>query len=267
MIKHLLNETYLLTSVKYSVFNGYLGLTSVGKRQNISHCLDNVQLVTPNLKTDILLAQLAVTEWCIESLRNHILKDLPNRNGKQKMTNVKINLNLGTYTLLRDVPRARILLSILGMLASNYYIAIELSPLVNSGVISSVLSLLRQTGCDQSIVRKVSELYVLYADMVENCKPKTSSLSGPELAGLMKLGTRVVRGIDWKWGDQDGPPPGEGCVIGELGDDGWVRVEWANGTTNSYRMGKEGKYDLTLASPPSPVTSETDTEEPSEGGK
>lgn len=54
-------------------------------------------------------------------------------------------------------------------------------------------------------------------------------------------------------------------MIGELGEDGWVRVEWTNGTTNSYRMGKEGKYDLTLASPPSPVTSDTDTEEVSEG--
>lgn len=50
-------------------------------------------------------------------------------------------------------------------------------------------------------------------------------------------------------------------MIGELGDDGWVRVEWSNGTTNSYRMGIEGKYDLTLASPPSPVTSESETEE------
>lgn len=56
-------------------------------------------------------------------------------------------------------------------------------------------------------------------------------------------------------------------MIGELGDDGWVRVEWANGTTNSYRMGMEGKYDLTLASPPSPVVSETETEEPSVNSK
>lgn len=48
-----------------------------------------------------------------------------------------------------------------------------------------------------------------------------------------------------------------------MGDDGWIRVEWANGTTNSYRMGKEGMYDLALASPPSPVSSEaTETEEP-----
>lgn len=43
-----------------------------------------------------------------------------------------------------------------------------------------------------------------------------------------------------------------------------MRVEWSNGTTNSYRMGKEGKYDLTLASPPSPVLSDTDSDEASD---
>lgn len=51
---------------------------------------------------------------------------------------------------------------------------------------------------------------------------------------------------------QDGNPPGEGRVIGDLGDDGWVRVQWDNGATNSYRMGREGKFDLSLAQPPSP---------------
>lgn len=266
MMKSLLNQTYLLTSVKYAILNGYLGISYLDKRQNVAHCLENVHLITPNLKTEILLAQWCVTEWCIDTLRNLILKDLPSRTSKQKVNSAKVNLNLGTYTLLRDIPRARLLLIILGILSSNHYTSIELSPLVNSGVISSVLSLLRQTGSDQTSCKKVSELHVLYADMIENTKPKSSTLSGVELANLMKLDTRVVRGADWKWGDQDGSPPGEGRVIGELGEDGWVRVEWANGSTNSYRMGKEGKYDLNLASPPSPITSETDTEEVSEGG-
>lgn len=67
---------------------------------------------------------------------------------------------------------------------------------------------------------------------------------------MMKIGTRVRRGPDWKWGNQDGIPPGEGRVIGELGDDGWIRIQWATGTTNSYRMGKDGKYDLKLAEGP-----------------
>ncbi|KAJ8985747.1 hypothetical protein NQ317_014400 [Molorchus minor] len=262
MISHLLNQPHLLNSIKYAITNGYLGLH---KRNEVArHCLDDIELVTPYLKTEVLLSQLAVTEWCVDTLRGYILRDMPGKSGKTKGTSAKVNLNLGTYTLLRDIPRARMLLAILGVLASNRYNALELNPLVNSGVVSSVLSLLKQAGSDQSIVRKVSEFYVLYADMIENNKPKTSFLSGPELASYMKLGTRVVRGADWKWGDQDGNPPGEGRVIGELGDDGWVRVEWANGTTNSYRMGIEGKYDLNLASPPSPVTSETETEETSD---
>lgn len=38
-------------------------------------------------------------------------------------------------------------------------------------------------------------------------------------------------------------------MIGELGEDGWIRVQWDTGSTNSYRMGKENKYDLRLAEP------------------
>ena len=32
----------------------------------------------------------------------------------------------------------------------------------------------------------------------------------------MVPGARVVRGMDWKWRDQDGSPSGEGTVTGEL---------------------------------------------------
>ncbi|KAG8235154.1 hypothetical protein J437_LFUL015194, partial [Ladona fulva] len=64
---------------------------------------------------------------------------------------------------------------------------------------------------------------------------------------------------------KDGVPPGEGRVIGELGEDGWIRVQWDNGSTNSYRMGKEGKFDLCLAHPPTPPPS--DPESDSEDGE
>ena len=97
---------------------------------------------------------------------------------------------------------------------------------------------------------------------------------------MMKLGTRVVRGRDWKWQDQDGYL--EGVVIGELEPDGWVRVRWNSGATNSYRlveltsiiegeftsahtrrMGKEDKYDLQLARTPQadPSDKKSDKEE------
>ncbi|XP_048524463.1 E3 ubiquitin-protein ligase HERC2 [Dendroctonus ponderosae] len=256
MITHLIDETFLLTSVKYSIINGYLGLD---KRDNqAQHCLENIHLVTPFLKTEMLLAQLNIVEWCIRNLRNYILRDVPSKASKLK-GNAKVSLNLGTYTLLRDIPRARMLLALLGILASNYYNALELNPLINSGVLSSVLALLKQTGCDQALVRKVSEFYVLYADAVDVNRPRARVLNGSELTKLMKIGAKVARGADWKWGDQDGIPPGEGRIIGELGEDGWIRVEWSNGTTNSYRMGVEGKFDLTVTSPPSPVSSESET--------
>lgn len=35
----------------------------------------------------------------------------------------------------------------------------------------------------------------------------------------MKIGTRVARGADWKWGDQDGAS-GIGRIISEVGEDG-----------------------------------------------
>ncbi|XP_056283262.1 E3 ubiquitin-protein ligase HECTD1 isoform X2 [Pseudoliparis swirei] len=59
-------------------------------------------------------------------------------------------------------------------------------------------------------------------------------------------GARVVRGIDWKWRDQDGNPSGEGAVTGEA-HNGWIDVSWDSGGSNSYRMGAEGKFDLRLA--------------------
>lgn len=58
---------------------------------------------------------------------------------------------------------------------------------------------------------------------------------------------------------QDGVPGSEGRVIGDIGEDGWVRVAWDSGGTNSYRMGKEGKYDLKLARTPSPPPSDDET--------
>ena len=32
----------------------------------------------------------------------------------------------------------------------------------------------------------------------------------------LTMGVRVVKGVDWKWREQDGSPPGIGTVTGEL---------------------------------------------------
>jgi hypothetical protein len=64
------------------------------------------------------------------------------------------------------------------------------------------------------------------------------------LAKMVK-GMRVVRGPDWKWGNQDGDQPAIGRVQADL-TDGWVDVKWENGSSNRYRMGAQGAYDLQL---------------------
>jgi hypothetical protein len=79
-----------------------------------------------------------------------------------------------------------------------------------------------------------------------------------------QLGARVIRGIDWKWNDQDrinmdeqessenfeqsSNHLGEGTVIGvDTPDAGWLEVIWDNGVFNFYRMGHNQKWDLALA--------------------
>ncbi|XP_053207496.1 E3 ubiquitin-protein ligase HECTD1-like isoform X2 [Panonychus citri] len=63
---------------------------------------------------------------------------------------------------------------------------------------------------------------------------------------FMSIDARVVRGPDWKWRDQDGNPPGEGTITGDI-HNGWIDVAWDSGGSNSYRVGAEGKYDIKLA--------------------
>ena len=69
----------------------------------------------------------------------------------------------------------------------------------------------------------------------------------PEVAAMMTIGTRVVRGKDWKWGEQDSS--GEGTVVENNSGHkvGWLRIKWDNGSTHSYRMGADDCFDLKLS--------------------
>ena len=70
----------------------------------------------------------------------------------------------------------------------------------------------------------------------------------------IQVALRVVRGPDWRWGDQDGGVGGVGTVAevtgGEVssGDSTVagkaVVVQWDTGNRCNYRCGLEGKYDL-----------------------
>ena len=66
---------------------------------------------------------------------------------------------------------------------------------------------------------------------------------GPEVTALIKVGSRVVRGRDWKFGNRDGG--GEGTVTQVY--DLLAKVCWDNGKTGGYRIGDEGRYEINLA--------------------
>lgn len=66
----------------------------------------------------------------------------------------------------------------------------------------------------------------------------------------MEIGLRVVRGPDWKWGNQDGGDGHVGTLV-EIGKPGsptspdkTVVVQWDAGTRTNYRVGYQGAFDL-----------------------
>lgn len=74
----------------------------------------------------------------------------------------------------------------------------------------------------------------------------------PDPQAGVQVGMRVVRGVDWMWGQQDG---GEGLVgtVVELGRHGspstpdrTVVVQWDHGIRTNYRAGYQGAHDLLL---------------------
>ena len=64
----------------------------------------------------------------------------------------------------------------------------------------------------------------------------------------MEVGSRVVRGPDWMWGDPDGGEGNVGTVVQHGQDrnlpDGTVLVHWDSGRQANYRAGHSGKFDL-----------------------
>ncbi|XP_049884481.1 probable E3 ubiquitin-protein ligase HERC2 isoform X2 [Pectinophora gossypiella] len=270
MINSILHSSQTMSeSVKYAALTGLLGACMADSVPYVplkptiplSPPLKGIESVIPYSKYMVLLERSKLMDFVLIELKARVLE------GEHTQSlPLKMSANYGAHALLNRPSRARFLITLLSLLIEGCQ-GPELEQLINGGALSSCLTLLKQIGGDTSQhtslichgLKSKSECLIIYEDERLGARARGASLSGPELASLMKIGTRVVRGKDWKWGDQDGVPGGEGRVIGELGEDGWVRVAWDAGGTNSYRMGKEGKYDLKLARSPSPPPSVDET--------
>uniref|UniRef100_A0A3B3YFA5 HECT-type E3 ubiquitin transferase n=1 Tax=Poecilia mexicana TaxID=48701 RepID=A0A3B3YFA5_9TELE len=266
----LASKSFLLPSVQYAMLCGWQRVIPEGTSiEPLSDCLKHVDLIPPFNRMLLEVTFGKLYSWAIQNVRNILLeasarfKELVQPVPLQTITNENpAGPSLGT------IPQARFLLAMIHMLSLKHG-SNSLSLLLNSGLLAltqSILKLIPSTDSseeDLSLCAHGGSATVLEESRKE-AAPAPLPASGPELAAMMKIGTRVMRGVDWKWGDQDGPAPGLGRVIGELGEDGWIRVQWDTSSTNSYRMGKEGKYDLKLAEPPpaaQPTAEDSDTED------
>ncbi|TSK42064.1 E3 ubiquitin-protein ligase HERC2 [Bagarius yarrelli] len=273
----LASKTFLLPSVQYAMLSGWQRVVPEGHDigEPLSDCLKDVDLIPPFNRMLLEVTFGKLYTWAIQNIRNILLEASGSFTelGVQPIPLQNITNENPAGPSLGTIPQARFLLAMLHMLTLKHG-ANSLSLLLNSGTLALTQSVLRLIGpsSDNSEEELASRAHGGSATVLEESRKETAPaplpVSGPELASMMKISTRVMRGQDWKWGDQDGPPPGLGRVIGELGEDGWIRVQWDTGSTNSYRMGKEGKYDLKLAEPPpatQPPTEDSDTEDDIEG--
>uniref|UniRef100_A0AAY4E4M2 E3 ubiquitin-protein ligase HERC2 n=1 Tax=Denticeps clupeoides TaxID=299321 RepID=A0AAY4E4M2_9TELE len=273
----LASKNFLLPSIQYAILCGWQRVIPEGTNigEPLSDCLKDVDLIPPFNRMLLEVTFGKLYTWAIHNMRSILLdasvrfKEL----GVQPVPLQTITNENPAGPSLGTIPQARFLLAMLHMITLKHG-ANSLSLLLNSGTLALTQSVLHLIGpsSDSSEEELSSGPHGGSATVLEESRKETSPTplpaSGPELAAMMKIGTRVMRGQDWKWGDQDGPAPGLGRVIGELGEDGWIRVQWDTSSTNSYRMGKEGKYDLKLAEPPpvaQPTTEDSDTEDDTEG--
>ncbi|XP_061894415.1 E3 ubiquitin-protein ligase HERC2-like [Entelurus aequoreus] len=269
----LASKSFLLPSVQYAMLCGWQRVIPEGTNigEPLSDCLKDVDLIPPFNRMLLEVTFGKLYSWAIHNVR-HILLEASARFkelGVQPVPLQTITNENPAGPSLGTIPQARFLLAMIHMLSLKHG-ANSLSLLLNSGVLALTQSVLRLIGpsTDSSEEDLNLSAHEGSATVLEESRkeaaPTPVPASGPELAAMMKIGTRVMRGVDWKWGDQDGPSPGLGRVIGELGEDGWIRVQWDTSSTNSYRMGKEGKYDLKLAEPPpaaQPAAEDSDTED------
>lgn len=100
---------------------------------------------------------------------------------------------------------------------------------------------------DEDDINQVCEILNEKEVYKELCKENMQK----RYASMPCIGTRVRRGKDWQYGNQDSY--GVGTVTGHCDQAGWIFVEWDNGQTFDYRYGNNGlmvAYDLTVCDEP-----------------
>ena len=162
--------------------------------------------------------------------------------------------SVGSFTI------SRFIVALLGMLTAEHE-AMDISTLMSSGFLGVSQTVMRLAGTAPTVGDQDKHYDPVSPDGIPYLRPRCGGEEQEEgdISNMIHIGTRVMRGPDWKWGDQDGSTPGKGTIVSELGSDYWIRVRWDTGAVNSYRMIKGAKYDLTVAPEVEPKNKEAES--------
>lgn len=186
----LLYATKLNDSSLVGIFIGFLGCNVVGV-QPISS-MEPTRFVSVQDRASLSLLRKMLLRFCAKQLQAIVWEC------RNQSTDVEYH------------PKSRIVTFLLSIVSSAALSGEETDTLVTLGIPAIVLALRKQLAF-QSQTPPISKVQVILDEGVSRRKGAISTgndslatlaLSGQEAAAAMKLGVRVVRGPDWKWGDQ-----------------------------------------------------------------
>lgn len=156
------------------------------------HCWDGIQLVSPSTKAEVLVAQSKVFEWAVDTLR-----DLVTSKVVDKSLN-KVPMQESVRGCYRRLPWTRFVISMLGLISGELR-APELGLLINSGILSLLQNLLKQTGqTNPAPLPANKDVWTIYDDTALRMRPSPSWLYGPELASMLKIGNIQISELIYK---------------------------------------------------------------------
>lgn len=166
----------------------------------VAHCSADVGLIPPYDRVILETAFRRINSWAITTLREAIIyADDTFKKAETRPNTTPDDFHGGLS--LGALPVARFLLATLGILTAEHN-ASDMSLILNSGAIGLTQTIMRLAGPCEATEEEDSSLAAIIDEPKAAKKAPSVPMTGPDVAKRMKIGTRVVRGPDWKWGDQ-----------------------------------------------------------------
>ena len=169
---------------------------------SVPHCLADVGLISPYDRVILETAFRRINSWAVKTLREAIIY----ANDTFKKAEASPNTTPDDFhggLSLGALPVARFLLATLGILTAEHN-ASDMSLILNSGAVGLAQTIMRLAGPCEATGEEDASLAAIIDEAKAAKKAPIIPMTGPDMAKRMKIGTRVVRGPDWKWGDQVG---------------------------------------------------------------